>query len=461
MQFDGDLAEIRFGAGLSPVLPPPQSAEEMLRRLHGPDEMARRFPVSSFEEAVAGTAQFRQLRRERKKQEGKSGYQAADKAFKDFRRSRNHARFRWHGQRLLRHVHSRDAFRERLVLFWADHFTAQGKTGPTRVLAAPYAESVIRPHVSGRFEDILIAAVTSPLMLQYLDQNRSAGEGSRAALRRKRLSGLNENLAREVLELHTLGVDGPYSQADVRQLAELFTGLSLTRDGGFVFRPGMAEPGPEIVLGETYGGGRPELDQVLSALRDLARHPATARHIAWKLAVHFISDTPEPALISHLAARYQQSGGDLMQVYAALLEHPASWEPQLRNVKPPFDYVASACRALAVPPARIAALRPGQLNRLLLAPLTPMGQRWEFSGGPDGWPEEDAAWVTPQALAARLRWAMAAPRRLTQPLPDPRRFASAALGRFANERVMFAARAAETEAEAVGLILSSPAFQRR
>ncbi|EDZ46555.1 conserved hypothetical protein [Rhodobacterales bacterium Y4I] len=461
MQFDGDLAEIRFGAGLSPEVAPPQSAAEMLSRLQGPDEMAQQFPVSRFEDAVTGAATFRRLRRQRRQMDGKPGYEAADRAFREFRRAQNHARYGWHGQRLLRHVRTRDGLRERLVLFWADHFTAQGKSGPTRVLAAPYAESVIRPHVSGRFEDMLIAAATSPLMLMYLDQNRSAGPGSRAAARRERLSGLNENLAREVLELHTLGVDGPYSQTDVRQLAELFTGLTLSREEAFVFHPGMAEPGPETVLGKTYGGGKPQLEQVLSALRDLARHPATAQHIARKLAVHFISDTPDPALVSHVAARFQDSGGDLVQVYAALLEHPAAWEPQLRNVKPPFDYVASACRALALPEARVADLRPGQLNRLLLAPLTPMGQRWEFSGGPDGWPEEDAAWVTPQALAARLRWAMAAPRRLVQPLPDPRGFAAAALGGFANERVMFAARAAETEAEGVGLILASPAFQRR
>ncbi|WP_264210437.1 DUF1800 domain-containing protein [Leisingera thetidis] len=461
MQFDGDLVEIRFGAGLSPLQPRPASAEQMLTRLQGADEMAQRFPVSSLEDAAAGVREFRRLSKDRKRQEGQRGYEAADKAFKSYRRAHNLARFGWHGQRLLRHVHARDGFRERLALFWADHFTAQGKSPAMRVLAAPYAESVIRPHVAGRFEDMLIAAATSPLMLHYLDQNRSAGPGSRVAKRRKRLSGLNENLAREVLELHTLGAGGPYSQADVRQLAELFTGLTVSREAAFIYRPGMAEPGAETVLGESYGGGKAELEQVLSALRDLARHPATAQHIAWKLAVHFTSDTPEPALISHLSARYQESGGALLPVYAALLEHPAAWETDLRNVKPPFDFVASACRALAVPEARIAALRPGQINRLLLAPLTPMGQRWEFSGGPDGWPEEDGTWITPQALAARLRWAMAVPRRLAQPLPDPRVFASAALGRFANERVQFAAGAAETQAEAVGLILSSPAFQRR
>ncbi|NSY38283.1 DUF1800 family protein [Leisingera sp. ANG59] len=461
MRFDGEMAEIRFGAGLSPLVPPPASAEAMLGRLQGPDGIAQAFPVPGFDEAMAGGRTFWQLRQERKRQEGKPGYEAADKAFKDFRRARNHARIGWHGQRLLRHIHTRDGFRERLALFWADHFTAQGKNGALRVLAAPYAETVIRPHLAGRFEDMLIAAVTSPLMLHYLDQKDSAGPASWAAKRRKRLAGLNENLAREVLELHTLGVDGPYSQTDVRQLAELFTGLSFSGKDGFVFRPGMAEPGSETVLGKAYGGGNPELEQVLAALRDLARHPATARHIARKLAVHFTSDAPEQALVDHLAAQYRAGNGDLMQVYAALLEHPAAWAPELGNVKPPYDFLASACRALAVPEARIARLKPGPLNGLLLAPLTPMGQRWEFAAGPDGWAEADTAWITPQALAARLRWAMAAPRRLLRELPDPRAFAEAALGSYANERIRFAARAAETRSEGIGLILSSPAFQRR
>jgi uncharacterized protein (DUF1800 family) len=244
-------------------------------------------------------------------------------------------------------------------------------------------------------------------------------------------------------------------------LAELFTGLGLTRDNQFVFRPRMAEPGAETVLGQSYGGGRARLEQVLEALRDLARHPATARHIAWKLAVHFTADKPDPDLVEQLAARYQSTDGDLLAVYQALLEHPAAWAPKLANVKPPFDYVASACRALGLNEDQIAGLRPGQQRRLFLTPLTPMGQRWGFSNGPDGWPEEDSAWITPAALAARLRWALAAPRQLTEPLPDPRQFAATALGHFADARVQFAAGAAETRAEAIGLVLSAPAFQRR
>ncbi|MFW8635242.1 DUF1800 domain-containing protein [Cribrihabitans pelagius] len=464
MAYNAELAAIRFGTGLSPAIAPPVSAGAMLALLQGPDRMAERFPVLSFGTALETSREFIRLRRQKNKLRGQPGYEAAEKAYRTVRRKQGRLRLDWHRQRLLRWCRTEDGFRERLALFWADHFTAQGKSGAFRHLAAPYAETVIRPHLSGRFEDMLTAAVTSPLMLHYLDQNRSAGPGSRRADRAGRsgrAAGLNENLAREVLELHTLGVGGPYTQTDVRQLAELFTGLTYTVKDGFRYQPGMAEPGAETVLGQSYGGGRPRLEQVLEALRGLARHPATARHLARKIAVHFLSDQPPEALVQHLETRYLDTGGDLAQVYAAMLEHPAAWQPELANVKPPFGFIASACRALGVSERELGALNPGQVRGLLMAPLAVMGQRWEFSSGPDGWPEADSAWITPQALAARLRWSMSAPRRLLEPLPDPRAFAQAALGQFAAPRVEFAARAAETESEGVGLVLASPAFQRR
>jgi uncharacterized protein (DUF1800 family) len=308
--------------------------------------------------------------------------------------------------------------------------------------------------------------VTHPLMLHFLDQMQSVGPGSRAARKarekgRARQPGLNENLAREVLELHTLGVGGPYGQDDVRQLAELFTGLSFTPGEGFVFRPRQAEPGAETVLGRSYGGNPATLESIHAALEDIAAHPATARHVAWKLAVHFVADDPDPALVDHVAARYLASDGDLMAVYAALLEHPAAWDPRLANVKPPADFIASTCRALAVAPDRLGEKRLKLIRRVLLGPMAVMGQPWQKPGGPDGWPEEDGDWITPQGLAARMRWAMAAPALLRPDLPDPRAFVTTALGPFAGEPVQFAAKAAETREEAIGLVLSAPAFQRR
>lgn len=194
-------------------------------------------------------------------------------------------------------------------------------------------------------------------MLHFPDQNVSVGPGSAVANKGKRLKDLNENLAREVLELHTLGVGGPYTQDDVRQLAELFTGLNFDPKSGFIFRGNYTEPGTGTVLGRSYGD-KAGLEPILQSLRDLAVHPATARHIARKLSAHFVSDTPDPALVNHVAGRFIDTDGDLMAVYAALLEHPSSWQPELQDVKPPADFMASAARALVPGPKRIGGLKP-------------------------------------------------------------------------------------------------------
>jgi uncharacterized protein (DUF1800 family) len=318
----------------------------------------------------------------------------------------------------------------------------------------------VRLHVNGRFGEMLRACVMHPLMLDYLDQSRSAGPGSIIVLRRPRWRGLNENLAREVLELHTLGTDGPYSQTDVRELAELFTGMSAARDYGFVFRRQLAEPGPETVLGKTYGQGA-SLQYVEEVLDDLARHPATAAHIAGKLAVHFVGDMPSEVLVDHIAAAYLDSDGDLMRCYTALLEHPAAWAMPAQNIRPPQEFMSAALRAFAPPSEAFAQMESKRVRQVFYGPLRLMGQPWENPAGPDGWPEQDGAWVTPQGIAARLEWAVAAPSRFMDDLPEPRRFAETALGDGITDDVLFAVNVAGTRAEALGLVLASPAFQRR
>ncbi|WP_101067788.1 DUF1800 domain-containing protein, partial [Roseovarius salinarum] len=367
---------------------------------------------------------------------------------------------RWAGQMLLRRALGEDGLRERLTAFWADHFTAVGKGALMRELHTPHVEQAVRPHVAGRFSEMVRAVATQPMMLRYLDQHRSVGPNSRAAERNRRLGGLNENLAREMLELHTLGPAGPYDQADVRELAELLTGLTFNARDGFVFRADRAEPGAETVLGVSYGGRGGRLSDIHAALDDLATHPATARHIAKKLAVHFVSDAPAPDLVAHMAARFAAADGDLAQVYAAMLEHPAAWDPVARNVKAPVDFVGSALRALDIVPGHLPRDRPGEMRDTLLTPLALMGQEWARPLAPDGWPEDDAAWITPQRLAARLQWAMSAPFLLRKVLPDPRDFVHVALGARAPNDVIAAARASESRAEGIGVVLASPAFQR-
>ncbi len=461
MTFSPDLADIRFGCGLSPGIASPSRPADLLAGLTGTDAMMQAFPIETFETFRQRMMAAQTLRKRMKKRRGTPDFDVVRKEYKVMNRLARQDMGRWYDMTLMRWSHTPSGFRERLARFWGDHFTAMGKTGLVRRATSPYVEEAIRPNLAGRFEDMLIAVVTHPLMLIYLDQFQSIGPDSVAGTRSQGKRGLNENLAREVMELHTLGVGGAYTQDDVRQLAELFTGLTFQPQVGFKFNRNYAEPGAETVLGQSYGGDPGRLEPVLQALRDLAGHPDTARHISWKLAVHFVSDSPDPALVARMTGRYMDTGGDLAQVYGAMLDHPAAWEMPLRNVKPPFDFIASSCRALAVAPEALSAMQEKNLKANLLTPMALMGQPWQKPTGPDGWPEEDDAWITPQGVSARLRWAMTIPQVLRPDLPDPRAFVTDALGSDVPEPVRFAADAAESQPVGIGLVLSSPAFQRR
>lgn len=458
MPFDPTLAAIRFGTGLSATLPPPDDAAGMLARLTGPDAAALAYPIPGFETAQPRLADFRQLMKDRREARGTDREAGLQELYQVMRMQARDARLRFFQATLARGVTTADGLRERLVLFWADHFTVRSRDNFSAYLVAPFAADAIRPHINGTFNAMLRAVITHPMMLIYLDQIRSIGPTSRPGQRRN--LGLNENLAREMLELHTVGVDGPYDQTDVRELAELLTGLVWTPESGFEYDPRFAEPGSETVLGVTYDQTA-SLDTVFAALDGIAAHPATARHIAHKLAVHFVADAPDAALVQDLTDVFTQTGGDLLAVTTALLNHPAAWVPQLQKVKPPFGYLTAALRALGVPGAGLTSLTLRQTETLFGAPLSVMGQPWEEPPGPDGWPEEGAAWVTPQAMAGRIDWAMTMPAQLVDPLPDPRDFVRTALGPNPPDPVVFAASAAENVAVGIGLILSSAAFQRR
>jgi uncharacterized protein (DUF1800 family) len=454
MSYSPRRAEVRFGCGLSPSVVPAGDAAALLDRLKQPDEAARRFPVETFDEFRVRIAEQREMMAEAR------ATGTRNKAARDARRARRKARLdeqRWMAQALLRRATTRDGFRERLTAFWADHFTVVGKGGLLRFGELPYVEQSIRPHVAGRFGDMLKAVATAPMMLRYLDQERSTGPNSAFAVRHPG-AGVNENLAREMLELHTLGVDGGYSQTDVSELALLLAGLSVDAQEGFTFRTRMTEPGAQRVLGVSYGSDGPgSLAEVHAALDDLARHPATAAHLARKLAVHFTGDDPDAGLVAAMAAAYRDSDGALVPVYAAMLAHPAAWTGA-GNVKAPVDYVGSALRALSV--GALPVRQADKLAVLLSQPLDLMGQPWMHPEGPDGWPERDEDWITPQGLAGRLQWALNVPQVLVEALPDPRAFLKVALPDPAPEALRFAAGAAETRAEGIALILASPAFQR-
>lgn len=457
MAFNPETAAIRFGTGLSPNVAPPASVDEMLSRLAGPDTMATRFPIGGFDQVEARIEKVRELNRERRADPSKG-----TEIKQQIRKLRKNARvmqLKGLQANIARGLYTEDGLRERLTRFWADHFTVKGKTSMWRAGVAPYVEEAIRPHITGRFSELLKAALFHPMMLMFLDQVNSVGPKSvAAALKPER--GINENLAREVLELHTLGVDGAYSQTDVHELAKLFAGMTYRRKSGFTYAPRMAEPGPETVLGKSYGGYIQDLFHVTDFLDDLAVHPDTARHLANKLVVHFVSDTPDAAHVTHVAAAFQNSGGDLLATYRAMLMHDAAWVMPSTKVKQPIDFVISSLRVLGINEPKFTELKWKKIRTLIIAPMGLMGQPWENPTGPDGWAESAEHWITPQGLAARIGWAMTVPALLQPKLPDPVVLADTALGSRMSLVLFEACEESAKAVDGVGLVFASPEFQR-
>ncbi len=343
-------------------------------------------------------------------------------------------------------------FVERLVWFWSNHFCVSADKGNVRQICGAYEREVIRANVLGRFGDMLLAAESHPAMLIYLDNARSIGPDSMAGLRQKR--GLNENLAREILELHTLGVRTVYTQDDVTRFANVITGWTVVpfrqdalRGGEFDFNPRMHQPGAQTVIGKSYSDGG--LEQGRAVLATLARHPATAKHVATKLARHFVADEPPPALVDRLAKRFLATQGDLKEVGKALVAAPESWEAPRAKLKRPGEWVVAALRALGVTPAEIGPVM--QAHNLLGEPL------WRPSA-PKGFADESAPWL--DGLAQRLDIANQFARRLGAEA-DPRDVFEEALAPLASDETRQAITRAESRPQALALLFMAPEFQRR
>lgn len=344
---------------------------------------------------------------------------------------------------------------ERLVQFWSNHFCVSALKGPqVRVLAGAFEREAIRPHILGRFADMLRAVVQHPAMLIYLDNAQSIGPSSKAGLQRAR--GLNENLAREILELHTLGVDGGYSQTDVTAFARVITGWTVhgaqphptLKHGQFQFARERHEPGPQTILSKRYEDrGLATGEQVLA---DLARHPATARHIARKLARHFVGDDAPPALVAALEKTFRDTDGDLKHVAATLIRHPDAWQPPARKVVPPYEFIVSLVRAFGLQVKTPEALR---LMGLLGQPL------WQ-PPSPKGWPDDDGAWMGPSVIRERLRIAERFGREIVK-AGDPRELAADLLGAASAPHVRQVVARAETREQAAHLLIMSPEFLKR
>jgi len=352
---------------------------------------------------------------------------------------------------------------ERLTQFWTNHFALSVDKQLLSGLAGSFEREAIRPHVLGNFSDLLLAVETHPAMLLYLDNHLSVGPHSQAALRLQRRAqsrkiGINENLAREILELHTLGVGGGYTQADVTTFAAVITGWSIGGEGGvfaggepgkFLFRPELHEPGARRVLGTTYADGG--YRQGVEVLRDLAGHRSTARFIATKLARHFIADDPPPQAVARLALAFTGSGGDLPTLYRALIDSREAWVEPLAKYKTPSDYIISGFRGLTLP---VEAGQPA------LTPFGLLGQRMWEPGSPAGWPDRSVDWDGASALMKRIEWADAVGQRLGN-RRDAAALAPQLLGANLGAATRSAVAHAASASQALTLLLAAPEFLRR
>jgi uncharacterized protein (DUF1800 family) len=346
-------------------------------------------------------------------------------------------------------------FVERLVVFWSNHFCiSANKGGLARMWAGSFEREAIRPHVLGRFGDMLRAVEQHPAMLFFLDNQQSLGPESRAGQNRNR--GLNENLAREIMELHTLGVGGGYSQDDVTSLARIITGWTyagrqgqLGTPGTFVFNANAHQPGAQRVMGKIYEANG--LSQGEAVLADIARHPSTAKFIATKFVRHFVADDPPPALVARLADVFGKSDGDLKAFATALVDSEEAWKTPPTKMRSPYEFLVAV--------GRLLAQIPGDPGRYL-GGLNVLGQPLWSPAGPNGFPDTNAAWAAPEGMKLRLDISAQIASRLADSI-DPRDLLELVAADAASVETRRTIERAESRQQALALLLMAPEFQRR
>jgi hypothetical protein len=419
---------IRFGLGRRGAEPPPADpAAWLLEQLRTPDP-------ARFDDPPTAAQGLAALREDRDTKPPPN-------------ESRARKLFQAQAAAQMAHAVTTDApFRERLVWFWTNHFTVSLRRGEIAPLAAAFVQEAIRPHVTGRFQDMVLAVMRHPAMLLYLDNAASIGPDSEAGQRSKR--GLNENLARECLELHTVSPLAGYTQADVTAFANVLTGWSIERQQdplGFRYRPRAHQPGTQTVMGQPFA---PDEAGGTAALRFLASHPATHRFLATKLVRHFIADDPPPDAVRRIEATLRDTQGDLGEAAAAIVRLEAAWTPG-QKLRAPTDLVIAAARCLEVPPDRLP----------VLAILDGLGQPLWRAPAPNGWPDRATDWAGPEAMVRRIDWASGFAARIGE--RDATQIAETALGPLLRPETRDAIRRAGSRRDAMTLLLTSPEFQRR
>ena len=339
---------------------------------------------------------------------------------------------------------------ERLVWFWSNHFCISADK--IQSMSGAYEREAIRPHVLGRFADLLLAVDSHPAMLFYLDNLASMGPNSIAGINRAK--GLNENLARESLELHTLGVRSGYTQDDVISFANVLTGWTLVpagdnpeHGGEFTFNPRLHEPGAQKIMGKVYEDEG--VEQGRAVLRDLSTHPATATHVASKLARYFIADTPPAALVERMAKVFLDTGGDLKEVAKAMVLADESWAGPATKLKCPSEWVVGMVRACGIAQVDPVRFTEGQ---------TLLGERLWRPSSPKGYPDDEASWI--DGMGRRLDVANSFAERLAGRI-DPQYVIETVLGSSVSAEVTQAVGGAESRQQALALLFMSAEFQRR
>ncbi|NKN37621.1 DUF1800 domain-containing protein [Agrobacterium sp. a22-2] len=479
-------AAMRFGYGLRPSEPGISGPDELLAQVERGAAAAPLFPREGLagrrEQIVRYASEFKELRLQKRRGEAtEEQSRAINKELAALFRADSEAR-------IAQAVLSPNGFHERLASFWTNHFAiGSGKNPMMRIMVPAFEAEVVRPLLAGRFSTLVQTVSLHPAMMIYLDQTQSTGPNSVVGMEKGK--GINENFARELIELHTLGVGGGYTQNDVRQAAYVLSGLAADLETMEVrFQPRRAEPGRFTVLGKTYGGEKRAMDDCLDLIDDLSAHPSTAVHICRKLAVHFVSDEAPQALIDAMMAAWSRSDGDLFQVYRALVQHPSAWENPGGKIKLPFDYVVSSLRAFDADEVALSGAgtvgpvteTDGMMGGMAPAPmqddqpsavpvakslnslnvLRRMGQQLWAPPSPAGFEDDSESWMNANQLTERIGWA----RRLSASLGkdrDPREFATIALADAARDETIRIIGQAPSKAIGITLVLASPEFNRR
>lgn len=471
------LAASRFGLGRrfdDPAIGDPKGW--LTRQLGDYDPAPAAIAALAGREAItAAYAEYREERRAMRRDAATSEENDENKPMAPEMRQLSRSAIRRHyadatAARLSAAVATTTPFPERLVHFWANHFAVSADKQVVIGFAGNYEFEAIRPHIMGTFSDLLVAAVKHPAMLLYLDQAQSFGPDSPLAVRirdrgNRQAPGLNENLAREILELHTLGVRTGYTQADVTAFAKALTGLTVmgmgrglgqrlvpvdARPGETLFIDQLHEPGAQTILGKRYDDAGAK--QAEAVLRDLAVHPATARHIATKLARHFTADEPPASMVDRLSADFLKTGGDLRSLYRTLIASPEPWADGPAMFKSPWDWTVSMLRALKIPAF-------GEKQNVA-AIFTQLGQPIWRPGSPAGYDDKVATWAGSAALMQRVELASRVAARIGD-RADARQLAPLVLADALTPETAQAIARADSPGQGIAMLFASPAFLRR